>query len=197
MSNSLGSYIYNLYIKQIYDKETKTNKDVSIATQFFIGLIIVGCIIKLLSNSLSGASGFSAASGTIWGYLLVLCAILGFIILTVDTTTDNTIKQFNIPWYLFGLIGIILWVLYLNISFYKQINRNNIPPVYNMWDSWSTIFIIMITLIILIQYNSESVNNTSDNNKKIFNVLIGFILFLNIIIVGIQHTILQNFSVDG
>jgi hypothetical protein len=197
MSNSLGTYIYNLYVTQVYNKDTKKNKDVTIATQFFIGLIIVGCIIKLLSNTLSGTPGFSPASGTIWGYLLVLCSILGFIILTVDTTTDITIKQFNIPWYLFVLIGIILWVLYLNISFYKQINRNNIPPVYTMWDSWSSVFIIMITLLILIQYNSETVDTSQDNNKKIFNVLLGFILFLNIIIVGIQHTILQNFSVDG
>jgi len=95
MSNSLGTYIYNLYVTQVYNKDTKKNKDVTIATQFFIGLIIVGCIIKLLSNTLSGTPGFSPASGTIWGYLLVLCSILGFIILTVDTTTDITIKQFN------------------------------------------------------------------------------------------------------
>jgi hypothetical protein len=66
MSDSLGEYIRDKYTK------LQNNKDVKLSSQIFIGLIIIGCIVKLLTNGLGPESGFSAASGTIWGYLLVL-----------------------------------------------------------------------------------------------------------------------------
>ena len=163
-------------------------REIDMSEQFFIGLIIIGCIIKLLtaglnmSSSTNNNAGINGASGTIWGYFLILFAIL-----------------VKVPWYFYVLIGIITWVLSLNIMYYKQISKNNIPISYYTWDIWSSVFIIIVTCIIVFRkmINEEDLEPNNTKFIKFINISIGIILFLNIIIIGIQNIILQHFSVDG
>jgi hypothetical protein len=175
--------------------------------QFFIGLIIIGCTIKLLTAGLnmnsatSNNSGINGASGTIWGYFLILFAILGYILISIDNNNVDFTKQLYkaVPFYFYVLIGIIAWVLSLNITYYNQISKNNIPASYYTWDIWSSIFIIIVTCIIVFRKMIKEDDIPSNNTKFItfINISIGIILFLNIIIIGIQNIILQHFSVDG
>jgi len=180
--------------------------EIEMSEQFFMGLIIVGSIIKLLtaglnsSSATSNNSGINGASGTIWGYFLILFAILGYVIITIDNSTVNIANQLrNIPWYFYILLAIICWVLSLNIIYYKQISKNHIPTSYYIWDIWSSVFIIIVTIMIFFDKLINKDQLSPDNQKfiKFVNISIGIILFLNIIIIGIQNTILQNFSVDG
>jgi hypothetical protein len=180
--------------------------EIEMSEQFFMGLIIVGSIIKLLtaglnsSSATSNNSGINGASGTIWGYFLILFAILGYVIITIDNSTVNIANQLrNIPWYFYILLAIICWVLSLNIIYYKQISKNHIPTSYYIWDIWSSVFIIIVTIMIFFDKLINKDQLSADNQKfiKFVNISIGIILFLNIIIIGIQNTILQNFSVDG
>jgi cytochrome bd-type quinol oxidase subunit 2 len=180
--------------------------EIEMSEQFFMGLIIVGSIIKLLtaglnsSSATSNNSGINGASGTIWGYFLILFAILGYVIITIDNSTVNIANQLrNIPWYFYILLAIICWVLSLNIIYYKQISKNHIPTSYYTWDIWSSVFIIIVTIMIFFDKLINKDQLSPDNQKfiKFVNISIGIILFLNIIIIGIQNTILQNFSVDG
>ena len=187
-------------------KKLKMKGEIDMAQQFFIGLIIIGCIIKLLTAGLnsnpstSNNSGINGASGTIWGYFLILFAILGYVLISIDNSTVNIMKQIsNIPWYFSILIPTILWVLSLNIIYYKQISKNNIPASYYTWDIWSSVFIIIVTVMIIFHKMIDTDNIGPENIKfiKFINLSIGFMLFLNIIIIGIQNIILQHFSVDG
>lgn len=180
--------------------------EIEMSEQFFMGLIIVGSIIKLLtaglnsSSATSNNSGINGASGTIWGYFLILFSILGYVIITIDNSTVNIANQLrNIPWYFYILLAIICWVLSLNIIYYKQISKNHIPTSYYTWDIWSSVFIIIVTIMIFFDKLINKDQLSPDNQKfiKFVNISIGIILFLNIIIIGIQNTILQNFSVDG
>ncbi len=181
-------------------KKIFTSKDLDISKKFFIGLIVIGCLIKLLIsnfNNPNSEGSIGDATGTIWGYSLVLFAILGIVILKIDNTKPNFNNQvLDLPWYLFVLSGMILWIIYLNAEYFKEINKNHIPPQYYMWNNWSTLFILIISFLMLINLNNETLTEPSDNDR-IMNLLIGFVLFINFIITGIQQTILQNFSVDG
>jgi len=187
-------------------KKLKIKGEIDMAQQFFIGLIIVGVIIKLLTAGLNvnastnNNSGINGASGTIWGYFLILFAILGYTIISIDNTTVNLMAQLkSIPWYFSVLIPIILWVLSLNIIYYDQISKNNIPKSYYIWDIWSSIFII-IAVVMIISHKMIDIDNLKGENIKFINFVnlsIGIMLFLNIIIIGIQNIILQHFSVDG
>ena len=99
----------------------------------------------------------------------------------------------------------------LNIKYTKPINQGTIPPTYSFWNKWSNIFIGIITILILLQiYAKISKEDTNtwgveysttieflNKEQSTINVYLGFILFLNALITGIQTTILNNFRVDG
>jgi len=191
MSSFVGSLVKNLMYKN----------DIDISIKFFVGLIIIGCLTKLIVAALSNhdtPGGVGEATITLWSYSLVLFSILGIIILNTDNTKNTFNQIINFPWYLYVLSGLILWIISININYYSQINHNNIPPQYYTWNIWSTSFIIIITIAMLLEINSSNANSSPNNSlKKIINLLIAFVLFLVFIITGIQTTILQNFSVDG
>jgi hypothetical protein len=70
---------------------------------------------------------------------------------------------------------------------------------YYTWDIWSSVFIIIVTVMIIFHKMIDTDKIGPENIKfiKFINLSIGIILFLNIIIIGIQNIILQHFSVDG
>jgi hypothetical protein len=110
-----------------------------------------------------------------------------------------------VPYSVYGLSIIVLWIIVLNIRYKKYINSKTIPPTYSFWNTWSTVFIGLITALILFQYYASvsnvnsylNINIFNSENIKTMNVYLGFILFLNVLITAIQTTILKNFRVDG
>lgn len=185
----------------------ETGKDLSLVQLLFGGLIMIGLIIKWLSSALTATdSPLGEATGTIWGYSIILFSLLGLVIIQLDSNNNPITQISKIPVSIFGLSVIVIWIIILNVTYSKYINRKTIPPTYAFWNTWSTVFIGMITILILIQYyaslasNVGSILNTQIFNKdnvRTLNVYLGFILFLNILITGIQTTILNSFRVDG
>jgi hypothetical protein len=179
---------------------------VDITIKFFISLILLGCIIKILTTSVNqsdNSGGIGEATGTIWGYLIILLSLIGLIIMKVDSSTNSTQQILNntigIPWYFYFLTAIIIWTIYLNINYYKEINKHNTPPNYSYWNTWNTVFIMFVVGFIIVEevFKVTDKFSNSEKNNKMIQVSIGFLLFLMFIINGIQHTILQNFTVDG
>jgi hypothetical protein len=187
----------------ILDHFNKSN-DVGIAESFFTMLLIIGICIKLLGNI--GLTVIGQATSTIWGYTVVLFALLGIIILQFDTTEVDFFKQIKtIPNYMFWLVVLIIWVLSLNIKYYEVINKQKVPPEFNMWNNWSTWSLLIITITIpftfMLKKTNYYVNTKSSyflkNSEQDLITIIYFILLIVFIIIGIQNIILQNFSVDG
>jgi hypothetical protein len=179
---------------------------VDISIKFFISLIFLGCLIKIFTTSINQSNdtgGIGEATGTIWGYLIILLSLLGLIIMKVDSSTNSTQQILNntlgIPWYFYFLTAIIIWTIYLNVTYFKEINKQNTPPNFSYWNNWSTIFIIFIVGFIAVEqvFNVSEKFNPKETDKKMIQISIGFLLFLLFIINGIQQTILQNFTVDG
>jgi hypothetical protein len=185
----------------------ETGKDLSLVQLLFGGLIMIGLLIKWLSSLLTKTdSPLGEATATIWGYSIILFSLLGLVIIQLDSNNNPITQISKIPVSIFGLFVIVIWIIILNVIYGKYINRKTIPPTYYFWNAWSTVFIALITILILIQYyaslasNVGSILNTTIFNKdnlRTLNVYLGFILFLNILITGIQTTILNNFRVDG
>ena len=177
-------------------------KNIDISVQLFLGLIVIGCILKFMTIFIKDNSentGMGRATASIWGYSIIILAFLGIIILKMQDIDYGYIKSIeSIPYYQYILIGIILFLIYINSTFSKQINKGYISEAYTQWDIWNTIFILSISLLMIFNY----VNNNFDLVKKnegydtIINKLIYFILFLTFLISIIQYIILQNFTVD-
>ena len=179
--------------------------DLSLVQLLFGGLVFIGLIIKWLSGMLPPNSSIGEATGTIWGYSVVLFSLLGLVIIRLDSNNSPNKQLLNVPYTIYILSVIVLWIIVINIKYKSDINKKSIPPTYTFWNTWSTIFIGIITFLIVFQYYAsvskiDSYLKTelfSDKNTKIMNVYLGFILFLNLLITSIQTTILQNFRVDG
>lgn len=197
----MSSGIYRVF------NELNTTEDLTLAHRLFGGFIFIGLIIKVLSGMINTntnsnvESAIGEATGTIWGYGIILFSLLGLVILKMDNNQPNKLFQ-NIPPSLYVLAAIVVWIMIMNATNYKEINKRTVPPTYYSWSQWSTAFIFINTIVIMIQYYSDSIKNPklkSDFLKynPTINVYIGFILFLNLIITLIQWIIIQNFSVDG
>ena len=192
----------SLFTKIFKLKNEDIKKNIDISVQLFLGLIVIGCILKFMTIFIKDNSentGMGRATASIWGYSLIILAFLGIIILKMQDIDYGYIKSIEaIPYYQYILIGIILFLIYINSTFSKQINKGYISENYMQWDIWNTIFILCISLLMIFNY----VNNNFDLVKKnegydtIINKLIYFILFLTFIISIIQYIILQNFTVD-
>jgi glucan phosphoethanolaminetransferase (alkaline phosphatase superfamily) len=187
-------------------------KDLILAQLLFGGLIFVGLFMKFLSGFMPVGSSIGEATITIWGYSIILFSLLGLIIIQIDPNTGDSLKEFSqIPFTVYILALIVLWIIILNIKYTKPINQGTIPPTYSFWNKWSNIFIGIITILILLQiYAKISKEDTNtwgveysttieflNKEQSTINVYLGFILFLNVLITGIQTTILNNFRVDG
>ena len=195
------SGIYGLF------NDINTAKEITLSHRLFAGFIFIGLFIKMLSSlintSTSSPSAIGEATGTIWGYGIVLFSLLGLVILKLDNTQSPN-KQFkNIPFSLYILAGIILWIIAMNSMHYRAINKKTIPPSYFTWSKWSSLFIFFITILIMINFSVDTMKipgtyaKMFSNNFKIINIYAGLILFLTLLITAIQWIIIQNFSVDG
>ena len=187
-------------------------KDLILVQLFFGGLIFIGLFMKFLSGFMPVGSSIGEATITIWGYSIILFSLLGLIIIQVDPNNSQTLTQLTqIPFTIYILAVIVLWIIILNINYTKPINKGNIPSTYAFWNYWSNGFIGIVTILILIQmYGKISKDDTQtwgveysttikflNDEQATINVYLGFILFLNVLITGIQTTILTNFRVDG
>jgi hypothetical protein len=183
-------------------------EDLILAQLLFGGLIFIGLFIKILSTFIQTNSSLGQASITVWAYIIILFSLLGLVIIQITPNKEPLRQLYNIPYTVFVLAVIVLWIIILNINYTKEINKNTIPPTYSFWNKWSTFFIGIITILILIQmYGSTNSSEKNEyikktieiiqNEKTTINVYLGFILFLNLIITGIQTTILSSFTVDS
>jgi len=175
------------------------SKDIVLADVFFIGLIVIGIIVKLLGSL--GVESLGQATASLWGYNIILFSLIGIMILKLDTSEYMFMKQIkNIPIYLFVLSILIVWVIILNVKFYKVINKKQLPTEYFTWNDWSTYVLLSVIIVIIFVFYVKQIKDSkilSESFESDISTFLYFVLFINFIIVGIQNTILQNFTVEG
>ena len=177
-------------LAKIFDDQSKVNP-------VFAALILVGLFIKLaLSDVVLSNDGTSGpASSLIWGYSLVIFAMLGIVIVNVDPGSNEWTDIKNLPWILLMTIVLLIWVIGINIKYYTQINMKTVPDEFFMWSNYSTILLLCLIGISIYQYAlSSSGKKDAASNLYIYSVL-AFIF--NLLAVSIQQVILKCFYVDG
>ena len=176
----------------------------SYITNNLIGFSLVGVIIKLFFNSNTTADGSSGpANASIWGYGVIIGTIftaifLSFALLSNKPTLDNNIIDFikglvvnSFP-SLITLI-ILVWLLGINMTYYKKINQGNLSESYNQFSWISTLFIMiqLVSLFYLLQ------KQTCGGDSATSKYVVYGTSFINLIIVSFMNIILKYFSTDG
>lgn len=163
----------------------------------FGALIVVGLFIKLAMSeivlSTDGTTG--PASSLIWGYGLIVFSLLGIIIVNVNPGSNEWSDIKNLPWVLIMTVSLVLWMIAINIQYYKQINLKNVPDEFFMWSNYSTVLLVGLLGITIYQY-ALYVSNKKDVAASL-SMYTAVVFIFNLIAVTIQQVILNCFYVDG
>lgn len=181
----------------------------------FIGLCIKLFFGKISSdpNDILRSDGSNGpATATVWGLGLVGLAVLGIMVLTFALTTKklSNVSELSMGKFISGLLSesfpalftliIIIWIVTLNLTFYKQINQGRVSTEYYRFSNAATVLLIF-QLIALLKYISGRMKGTSSPEQKVDNdryaFAIYFVTFLNAVLVGITNIELKYFSTDG
>ncbi len=166
----------------------------------FLALIAVGLFVKLaLSDvNLSDDGTTGPASTLIWGYGLIVFSLIGIVIVNVNPGSNEWSDIKELPWILLMTIFLLVWIISINIIYFKPINLKSVPEEYFMWSTYSTILLVCLIGITIYQYALYNVNTTEAINYAKTLQMYSFLVFLfNLIAVTIQQVILNCFYVDG
>ena len=192
---------------------------------------MIGISIKVFfGNERSPEGDYGSADSTIWGFgLVALCLLtLMFVSFSIqsklsEATQKSVSREFEyenkkdkvIHFGKFLMefmstsmpslitIGILLWVITLNVTFYKRINQGNVTDEYFSLTSGSS-FLFTFQIICLFLYLNEYIKNKlngkdTDENSTLNRIqfAVYFIAIINLMITGIMTIILYLFSADG
>lgn len=177
----------------------KTSMDRSKINPIFMALIAVGIFIKfaLSEVTLSTDGSTGPATSLIWGYGIVVFSLIGIIIVNVEPGSDELTDLANLPWLIILTIALLVWIISINIQYYKQINEKNVPQEYILWSKYSTFLILCVIFVSVYQYNlylSETKDHSVSESLLVYS---GIAFIFNVIAVSIQQVILSCFYVDG
>ena len=207
--------------KGIYGFGFSNNKNLDL-----LNLLILACsgiVIKIFfSDNTSGSGANGPASTTIWGYGLTSIALLILIFMSINLSRNinrgpNDPKTFEddgesflqtivklimtdaLP--IIVTFGLLIYIIYLNYTYYKIINQNKVTNSYHTYSLFSSIILILqIGLIFKYLYGLLEAANGGKYNPtdSILVKNISYILVtINFIFVIILHILLSYFSTDG
>ena len=192
MSQETG--IKKLVLQSIQDKDKQYVNPV------FFSIIIVGFLIKItLGFSVSSDDGSTGpASSLIWGYGIVIMGLIGIIYANLNPGINEYENIKKLPYSIVLTIVLMVWLITLNINYFKQINSLGVPSQYFMWSNYSSLLLIILLGISILQYILLKIKNPEGESYiKKLGIYSYVLLFFNLITVIIQQIILDSFTVDG
>jgi len=166
----------------------------------FLALAVVGLFIKIaLSEVMLSTDGSTGpASSLIWGYGLVVFSLIGIIVVNVSPGSNEWSDIKELPWTIIMTVVLLIWLMGINIQYFKEINLRNVPDEYFMWSNYSSILLVALIGISIYQYLLYKTGDKKarDTASSLF-IYAGIIFTFNLIAVTIQQVILNCFYVDG
>jgi hypothetical protein len=179
------------------------NQNINYNLNIIAGFTLVGILTKLFVSTNPTEDGINGpATSSIWGYGVVVLSLIATMFISFslatkiyETKNENGIIDFlkilimnSLP--TISTLLVIIWILVLNITYYKKINEGKIATEYYQF---STITTILIILQLIILFMSLFKGNTQ--NKMAYTTYA--ITLINMIFVGIMNIIVTFFSTDG
>ena len=194
-------------MKEVLKSQILTEANIS--SRIFFVFIFIGIMMKIIFGNMDlydpVDGNYGPASVTIWSYGIVMFSIICLIFLNIviSDKDEKITKIISID--MSVLIIYILWIISFNMKHFKKINKKKKPDNYNLYSNLSLFVILFQTLFFLLNYliksqdGSNGSNNFIDSNKDLFkkiDFINHLLMVLNFILILIQQSILDNFSVD-
>tara|TARA_B100001093_G_scaffold508498_1_gene570828 strand:+ start:2762 stop:3481 length:720 start_codon:yes stop_codon:yes gene_type:complete len=181
-------------------------------------LAYAGLFIQFFFSGSYDQSGKNGpASLALWGYGLTGIALFLMIFISIyinnkinatfekkDSSITEIFKSVvlsnSLPVIL--SLGTILFLLFINYTFFERINKGLLPDTYNTYYLFSsTLLIVQIALIVKYLYNELNLlvikDKTNMKENTIIKSLSYIIITLNFIFILIMYILLEFFSTNG
>lgn len=181
-------------------------------TNLFV-ICLVGLVVKYFFSSKPSASGDTGpATSTIWGYGISALAIFFMAFINYSMFVNKTklnkdsmsfaggFMNSTVPSFL--TLILLLYMIYLNLTYFKIINQGKVPDEYYTMSNMSTVLVFfqVFTLFkyIMSVHNAVTSNKSSDiadtaaSNGSILYLL----TLINVIFIIIINIILKYFITD-
>ena len=186
-----------------------------------IGFSTVGILIKLFFGSQTEDGSSGPASASIWGYGVVVLAIISILVIFISLASKITsIQDYDVFKFLKTLVKytlpslltliVLIWLITVNVIYFKRINQGRVANEYYSYSTITTC-IVIFQIIALFKYLTDNLStiNTqiskdvaSENETFIISndkmaYVTYFLTFLNFLFIGIMTIVLEFFSTDG
>jgi len=172
----------------------------------FMAFAIVGIIIKLFFQSNISEDGASGpANASIWGYGVVSLSIFSIMFLSFALASNMANLEKSLLGFMKMLFTdslpsmitllILVWLITINVTYFKRINQGKLSADYNQFSTITTILLI-VQLIVLFMFLRDQ-TSVNPSGSKTMGYVVYAITFLNAIYIGLMNIILKFFSTDG
>lgn len=186
--------------------------DYSYQIKGLFGIAIAGLIIKFFfPQKISKSGDTGPANSTIWGYGFIILSTLGLLIISIalgtksdmqESIIDYTKKFLSSSMPIILLLGILMWIVALNVSYSKRINQGRVSSAFNKFSIMTSI-LLTIQMVILIDYlNKKNSNGGVKKEEALLKASqmasISYLFgILSMTFVSMMQIILKYFSTDG
>lgn len=163
---------------------------------------IVGVLIKLFMGDSQGP-----ATAAVYGYGLVtislLCVMFIDFALVQKTNPLNSnslsfvLKLFKSSIPTLATIGLLAWLVTLNIIYYQRINDDDVAKEFSKYSFVSTVLILLQIVLIFKFVNTKKKILGGETKFNPFGPIVYVLSLINAIFITILTIILKFFSTDG
>ena len=171
-------------------------------------LACAGVIIKLcFPENYSELGNIGPASSTIWGYGLTAIAlsIMAFMEIGLNTSGSNEssgglFKYFSNIFHIILTpivltLFVVMYIIYLNFSYFTKINTNQVTPDYHTY-SYMSLFLLIVKIICIAYYLRSHIIGGNTREIEIYKCATYILCTINFIFIVMIHINLAFFSTD-
>ena len=195
--SSTGERTSGVILREIIKE--KIMKEESFSVSVFTAFTVIGIISALIFNGEHTQDLdyglYGPAAVVVWSYLTALISI-GCILLIKTVREPSYVFSATTSISALATIFLMIWIVSMNLKYFKKINMNAIPSHYFTYSWWTSALLLVQSLIVFLTMGGPFDDDEKKSLLSRISVLNNIIIFLSFVLVMIQQIILDKFSVD-
>lgn len=195
--SSTGKPTPSVILREII--KDKIMKEESFSVSVFTAFTVIGIISALIFNGEHTQDLdyglYGPAAVVVWSYLTALISI-GCILLIKTVREPSYVFSATTSISALATIFLMIWIVSMNLKYFKKINMNAIPNHYFTYSWWTSALLLVQSVIVFLTMGGPFPDPEKKSLLSRISVLNNIIIFLSFVLVMIQQIILDKFSVD-
>lgn len=195
--SSSGKTTSSVILREIIKE--KIMEEESFSVNVFTAFTVIGIVSALIFNGEHTQDLdyglYGPAAVVVWSYLTALFSI-GCILLIKTVREPSYVFSATTSISALATIFLMIWIVSMNLKYFKKINMNAIPSHYFTYSWWTSALLLVQSVIVFLTMGGPFSDPEKKSLLSRISVLNNIIIFLCFVLVMIQQIILDKFSVD-